>query len=327
MFNHLENNWMSICYDDDLTKVRRTHPDQSFKVVIKQTTDPILDFRTECIKATRSIKDTYPNEKFSLMFSGGSESEMMVRAFKEAGLNFDVYIGKFNDNLNIYDVSYAVVACESLNIPYTIIDFDVKRFFENDALDYSLKSQVVIPLLLPQMALCDKVDGIPIMGGGELLLERVDKDYTKKGEWIVSDWEYNWCWTKYFSFIGRPAIVDWLRWTPNQFFSLFKTKWFDKITNDGYPGKLGISSTKIHGYREAWPELLIRQKKHGMEDIETWLIDVSAELYDAHKGETYGAKRLKKLTKNGYSLYSSLDECKKNSNYWKPEDLLKQAKG
>jgi|LakMenEpi03Aug12_release.lakeMendotaPanAssembly.Ray.scaffolds.fasta_scaffold24683_11 hypothetical protein len=324
MFTHTENNWLYYCYDDDPNVLRRTHSDQSFKIVIKQTVDPILDFRTECIKATRSIKDTYPNEKFSLMFSGGSESEMMLRSFVAAGIDFDVYIGRYKNDLNIYDVSYAVIICESLGVPYKFIDFDVVKFFENDVVEYSLKSQIVIPPLLPQLALCDLVDGLPVMAGGELFIERTDNDYSKKGTWLVTEWEYNWGWCKFFAQQGRLAVADWCRWSPNQFLALTQTNWFDKITNDGYPGKLGMSSTKLEGYREAWPEMIPRLKKHGMEDIKPWMIEISAQLYNAHGKESFGAGRLKTTTEDGYPLI--LDQYKKNSNFWKPQELLIQAK-
>jgi hypothetical protein len=325
MFIHTENNWLYYCYDNDPQKLRRSNPDEKFQVVIKQTPEPMQDFRTECIKATRSIADQYPNERFSLMFSGGSESEMMLRSFKEAGLNFDVYIGRYNNDLNIYDVSYAIVICESIGVPYKILDFDITKFFENDALDYSLKAQIVVPPLLPQLALCGMVDGIPIMAGGEIFIERENKDYSKKGNWLVTEWEYNWGWCKYFSNIGRPAVADWCRWTPNQFLSLTNTNWFNKITNDGYPGKLGMSSTKLAGYREAFPEMLPRQKRHGMEDIEIWMREISGRLCSAHNEESYGAMRLKKLTSDGHPL--QLPEYANNFNFFTVDQLLKIAKG
>ena len=324
MFTHTENNWLYYCYDNDPTKLRRTSPDQKFQALIKPTDDPIQDFRTECIKATQSIRDWYPNEKFSLMFSGGSESEMMLRSFKAAGIDFDVYIGRYKNDLNIYDVSYAVIICESLGVPYKFIDFDVVKFFENDAADYSLKSQIVIPPLLPQLALCDLVDGLPVMAGGELFIERTDKDYSKKGTWLVTEWEYNWGWCKFFTQQGRSAVADWCRWSPNQFLALTQTNWFDKIVNDGFPGKLGMSSTKLQGYREAWPEMIPRIKKHGMEDIETWMIDVSERLYNLHGKESYGGGRHKFKTSDGYPLI--INEFKQNCNYWTTEELLKIAK-
>ena len=85
-----------------------------------------------------------------------------------------------------------------------------------------------------------------------------------------------------------------------------------------------MSSTKLQGYREAWPEMIPRIKKHGMEDIETWMIDVSERLYNLHGKESYGGGRHKFKTSDGYPLI--INEFKQNCNYWTTEELLKIAK-
>lgn len=291
MFNFLENNWMEWYYNDDINQKFRKNSKDQFKLKIKKSLRDTQDLRSECVTACHSIRDTYPNEKLSVMFSGGSESEMIVRSFHAAQIPFTAYIGRYENDINIYDVSYAVIACESLGIDYKIIDFNVQKFFEDDAESYSLKSQIVIPPQLPQLALCDLVDGIPIMGGGELFLERADSDYNKKGTWFSTEWEYNWGWNKYFNYTGRPAIPDWCRWTPQLFYSWMNTQWFDNLINDRYKGKLGISSTKMIGYREAWPELMARKKIHGLEKIESVMYNLTKHLIKLHHNESFGGIR------------------------------------
>lgn len=334
MFNYLENNWMQWHYNDDINQKFRKSPNDQFKLKVKKSSRSIQDPRSECVIACQSIRDTYSNEKLSVMFSGGSESEMIVRSFHASGVPFDVYIGRYEDDINIYDVSHAVIACQSLGINYKIIDFNVKKFFENDAEDYSLKSQIVIPPQLPQLAMCDLVDGIPIMGGGELFIERTDSDYTKKGTWLSTEWEYNWGWNKYFNYINRPAIPDWCRWTPQLLYSWITTKWFDNLINDRYVGKLGVSSTKMIGYREVWPELMPRKKVHGLEKIENIMYSLTKHLIKLHNGESFGGERYINRTDvlpvvtgelvNNLQFYNIEDFCKliKNTIDYETSTLL-----
>jgi hypothetical protein len=54
--------------------------------------------------------------------------------------------------------------------------------------------------------------------------------------------------------------------------SVLNTNWFNKLVNDEYYGKLGSNSTKIIGYREAYPDIIERKKQTGFEKI-TNLID------------------------------------------------------
>jgi hypothetical protein len=279
MFHYLENNWMKWYYDDDPSNLFRTNTNQIFNIDFELDSAPCLDLRTEMIRACHSIRDYYPNDKFSLMLSGGSESEMLVRAFKESGVPFEVYIGRYENHLNIYDVSYAVVACETMGVPYKFIDFNTKKFFENDVVECSIKAEITIPPILVILALTDKVDGIPILGDGNPELWRFTPGYEKTGIWANVEIEYDFGRTKYFMRQNRIGISDWLRWSHRLLKAYAKTKWFGDLTSDRIIGKRGVHSTKIQGYREAWPEMTNRVKKHGFEDIHDYLFnDLQKEL-------------------------------------------------
>ena len=291
MYNHLENNWMDWHYDSDPAEKFRSHGQQQFGVTVTPTDRPVLDLKTECRLACESIRDTFPGEPLCVLFSGGSESEITVRSFLAAGIPIEVYIARYEDNINIYDVSHAVVICESLGVDYKIIDFAVQRFFRNDAAAYSTASQCVIPPLLVQMPLCELVDGIPIMGGGEIAVHRTTSDYAQQGTWLIEEWEYNWAWSRYFRLRQRPAVVDWCRWRPTQFMAWQQLRWFQQLITDQYPGKQGVDSTKLQGYREAWPDMITRTKRHGLEAIEPLMRELTRELIHVNGGQCYGGSR------------------------------------
>jgi hypothetical protein len=282
MFNYLENNWLRWYYDDNPSEIFRTSPEQNFYIDFDFDPTPCLDLRTETINACYSIRDTYPNEKFSLMLSGGSESEMLVRAFKEAKIPFKVYIGRYENNINEYDIHYAVKACESMDISYTFLDFNINRFFENDVVGVSLKGQIPYAIICAIMAMTDLVDGIPILGDGNPEVHRITKNYSKRMPWINVEPEYDYGRTKYFIKQNRPGISDWLRWSHTLLKSYSRTKWFKELTTDCYRGKLGVHSTKIQGYQEGWPELSTRIKKHGFEPVNEMVEEINKKLFELH---------------------------------------------
>jgi hypothetical protein len=287
MFTYLENNWLRWYYDDNPYQIFRTDPNQIFNIDFTFDPTPCLDLRTECIRACQSIRDHYPTDKFSLMLSGGSESEMLVRSFKAAGVPFDVYIGRYENKINAYDVEFAVKACESIGVPYTFLDFNLKHFFDNDVANYSLKSEIASAGFCCILALTDMVDGIPILGDGNPELWRLTPGYDKPSAWINVELEYDYGRTKYFIKQNRPGISDWLRWSHRLLKSYAKTKWFNQLITNQFQGKRGVHSTKIQGYQEAWPELLPRVKKHGFELIPDQLESINMKLIRLHNGYNF----------------------------------------
>jgi len=287
MFTYLENNWLRWYYDDDPYQIFRTDPGQVFNIDFTFDPTPCLDLRSEGIRACHSIRDHYPSEQFSLMFSGGAESEILVRAFRESGIPFKVYIGRYENEINGYDVDFATQACRTMGVPYTFLDFNLKKFLDNDVVDYSLKCEIPYASMCCIMALTDLVDGIPIMGDGNPELWRTTPGYNKPGTWINIEPEYDYGRTKYFIKQNRVGISDWLRWSHRLLKSYAKTKWFNQLTTNQIEGKRGVHSTKIQGYQEAWPELHTRIKKHGFELVWDDIQEINKILLKLHNGHNF----------------------------------------
>lgn len=264
-------NWYKWTYDGQPIQDRQT-PQQKFGIDHGKWDRPIGCFRDELVKGARLTLDTYPNEELTLLFSGGSESEMVLRAFLEIGYTPKVVIVRYKDDINLYDVAHAVVIAESLGVAYSILDFDVKRFLENGAAEVAEIAGIDRPRMLPQLAFCDLVDGIPIMGSGDPHWVRSSRNYDEevrfKAYWRLEEFEHEVGWDRYFIKQGRPAIPHWLRWTPGMVLSLTTTQWFDNLCHNRLYGKLSNWSTKMQGYQEQWPELMNREKKHGFEGLE-----------------------------------------------------------
>lgn len=293
MYQYLENNWQRWYYDDDPTQIYRTSADQVFNVDFDLDPTPPDDLRTELVRACHSVRDTYPNEKFSLMLSGGSESELMVRAFVEAKVPYDIYITRLANDLNIYDVSHAVILCENLGIPYKIIDFDHVKFFENEIFDYSKNAEMTYPSQLVVCAVVDKIDGLPIAGNGDACIMRRPYPYDGRPHmWCNVEIEADYGCAKYLLKQNRPAVTDFFRWNHRLLKSITKTTWWNDLLANKIYGKLGKESSKIHGYREIYPELIVRRKSWGMENILPQILELEKKLVEANNGINYGQVQL-----------------------------------
>jgi hypothetical protein len=281
-----ENNWYSWQYGDDELFGRQTGG-LTFKTRYSKYYGHVDNFGNELQKAAKSTLDYFPDLRPSILFSGGSESEIVLRTYINIGANPNVYIIRYEDDINIVDVSYAIAICTSLNIKYNLIDFNIKKFYENDAETISEQAQIDVPAALPQLKFLNYVEGLPIYCSGDQSWYRTHDNYNIRGTWILKCYEHDAGWSKYIRYINRPAIGEWLKWTPGLVLSYIELNWFKKLINDEYYGKLGVNSTKLIGYREAYPDLIARQKLTGMETIRPLIDEFKAFLEKKYQGLPY----------------------------------------
>lgn len=236
-------------------------------------------FKEELIKAASSTIDIFGND-VSILFSGGSESDLMLRSFLAIKAKPNVYIVRYENDYNLYDVSYAVTICSMLNVDYKIIDFNLTHFFENDAEKVSRIAEIDRPRALPYCKILELIDGVPVFGRGE------PNPIKLENTWIQRCHEYDVGRIKYARAINKPAIAEWFKWTPGLIISYMNLKWFNDLTNDKY-NTTDSATTKMIGYREAYPELIDRVKKTGFEKIDTLINEVDRHLFNKYSGYPY----------------------------------------
>lgn len=271
-----ENNWYGWKYGD-LPLFSRQPDELEFTTEFSKYNGTVGTFKEELLKAAASTLD-HCNSKPTVLYSGGIDSEIMLRAFIDIGSKPNVIIARYENDYNIYDVSYAIVTCEILNVPYKIVDFSLVKFYETEALNYAELAQIDRPRALPYCKLLDMVDGFPVMGASDLSPYRTNSDYSKQGTWKMRCWEHDIGWSKFLRAIDKPGIAEWFKWTPGLVLAYLKTEWFQNLVNDKYYGKLGSNSTKIIGYREAYPTLIDRTKRTGFEHINILAEEVEQQI-------------------------------------------------
>lgn len=191
--------------------------------------DPKQEFRTEvdirktkktykqaCVDAARRIFDEHVGP-ITLLFSGGLDSEIMVRAFHESGVPFQVFTLRFHDDLNEHDMRDVYkLKHELTDVGFYIMDFDILSFFEDgEYKKYVEQYRTTFPELALHLKAIDMVKGtIPILAGntpGVALFDGVPNYY------LPIDQFY--CYHRFFSLNNMFGVGHFLIYSPDQFYS------------------------------------------------------------------------------------------------------------
>lgn len=147
-------------------------------------------FFEEALETARVIASVADRDIW-VLFSGGVDSEVTLRSFVAAKIKVKVAIARFKGDLNIHDISWAVIACEELDVPYYFFDLDLLDFWSSQASYYAEISQCISPQLVVTMWLSDQISGYPVFGGGECLLVKDFSSMAERSVWSL--WERENC--------------------------------------------------------------------------------------------------------------------------------------
>jgi len=167
-------------YDDAPNKKFREKPYDKWKIEYPPVRRIPSSFISECVSAATEILSFGTP---MLMFSGGIDSETMVRAFIETKQKFDVCIVDYY-GINQHDTDYAFKFCDNNNIKATVIKIDLEEFWSTELEQYALLGQTFSPQLCTYMKAASSFpEHIVIIGGGENHLQLRDAG------WCISEKE------------------------------------------------------------------------------------------------------------------------------------------
>jgi hypothetical protein len=278
-----KDNWMTWYYDG-VEKGTKTRPDSKYELKFTPTIkQPVKSYKEELLANTQLIRDSF-SEPFDLLFSGGVDSEVILRCNIELGIPINVFIFQYENNYNLPDVNHALRICNELNVTPTVIDFNLKKFFENDAYDIWKVGHFSSAGRLPHMKMFEYLDNIPIMGDG-------NPDWVYNGQWLYEFFEKGHGATCYANTIGRTAIADWYEYSPEVLLSHLQTPLMQKLTNGG---PVDYNQNKYHLHNSIWPNIIIRPKLVGYEgldhcgnpiEIPEFMMDFQTQCIDVHSME------------------------------------------
>jgi hypothetical protein len=258
-----KDNWFAYSYDANLFG-HKNNITSDFSIELKPTVGTVKPYYDELKANAVKIRDMFSGS-LDLLFSGGIDSEVILRIYHELNVPINVYIFKYENNYNHREFNQAIKVCESLNTPYKVIDFNLKQFFENDAYDIWSKVKCKGSGWLPHMKMTEYLDGTPIIGSGDPYWVRTSRDTTTKHNWVFEIDEGAKAWTVYHKHINRVAVTDWYEYSPEMIISHLNLPIIQDLVNDRLPGKLSSFSSKAVVHKQIWSDIDIRTKLVGFE--------------------------------------------------------------
>jgi len=241
-------------------------------------------FLEECYDVARKIFDysIMKDASVDLMFSGGSESEMMVRSFTDQNLPINIHIMVYDNHKNLHDIAHAITFCERNNLDYVIHELDAEKFIMEKGLLYASFSQCITPRMLPHMWLMQQLKGgVVVMGMGECYIShknvkqyydykdgqiiRNSKNDYETAPWYFYEREKINSWYRFAEREGIMAIPGFFQYTPEIMLAFLEENLTKELVECQHWGKLSNTSTKLQIYEKYFPNLMQKYKKDGFE--------------------------------------------------------------
>jgi hypothetical protein len=301
------NDWMSYSFDDGPINGPKPTATSTFKLHFKQGTEyKKMSYYDALFYNARMMKDNY-SEPFDVLLSGGIDSEVVVRTFKQEGIKQNVYTFRFENDINIKDVNSAIQIAKDADIKLNIIDWNLQKFFENDAYDLFQKTYSIYPARMLRHAWFDLLDNIPVMCEGEPYWRReLRDDFSEKSKWYLWWVEDYFTASIYANTVGRTIIGEWYNYTPEIVMSYHKLPLVKKLIADNIPGKQSSWSSRTEIHRHLWPSIVDKPKLVGYEGPDRppgqnpdFMIDFYLEVVHGtnNKAYRYSKKELENIFK------------------------------
>lgn len=281
--NFTHNNHLKYWIDDKLYGSRQEVYDK-YRVEVGRI-DPdhyrTSNYQAEQKRTADLIYQDYGKD-FVVMFSGGTDSEIVIKSFLEIGIKPRCVFIRFKDNYNDGDYQIALKIAMLHDLELEIFDFDVLDFYNSgQAAEFAAEIQCrQIAYLTVYNAIREL--GVPAVMGGEMLLRRVIPQ-NAESEWYYTFRENEDASAMRFSnTYGIPLVNEWFSYTPEMMAYYLEHPGIQNLISNKYNYKLGSVSSKNRILHDLIPGLVRKQKTHGYENLGAFNIETYFELYKTH---------------------------------------------
>ncbi len=249
----------------------RRQSEDRFYFELGQLRRPPLPFAAELRLALKRLVDTH-GTKLSLFYSGGSDSEVILRELVTLGVTPEVHVIKFEDALNAHETVHADELCKSLGVVPYVWTHDIREAVD-DGFYYRLgtKWHCTQIAYLTVLHYASKLANTVLMGG-EVYLQKHQSPSI--GVHTPSSWNYVYrededgVTYRYSNETGHKIINEVFTYTPELLYSYLTHPLVSKVAKDEVPGKITLLSVKRHVYeQELGYHLLATTKFHGFERL------------------------------------------------------------
>ena len=280
--NFTQNNHLTYTIGDRLFGHRET-PYEKYKVNVGRIdhdhykTSNWLEeqYRTADIISKEFGKDLV------VFFSGGTDSEIVLKSFLQIGIKPRAVFIKFKNDYNIEDFKIAVAIAEELAIDLEVIEFDVKEFYRSgEAAEFATTLQCRQIAYLTVYYNILKLQAPAVMGGEMLLRRHVTLTDSK---WYYCIRENEDASAMRFSLkYNVPLVNEWFSYTPEMIGYYLEDPTIQWLITDRYNYKLASVTSKNRILRRLFPNITPKIKTTGYEQLLGFNGETYRELYLTH---------------------------------------------
>ena len=225
---------------------------------------------------------------FAVMFSGGTDSEIVLHAFKKIGVKPRAVFIKFVGDYNLPDLELAIKITNDLDIKLDIIPFDIVNFYRN-----GMAHEFASELQCSQMAYLSVYHhiaklGLPAVMGGEMLMKRHVKPSGSKWFYCFRENEDASA-MRFSNKYHIPLVNEWFSYTPEMMLYYMEDFAIKNLVVDKTP-YWSITPIKNMVLRRIVPGLRKKSKGTGFENLKALLHEskeMLGELMVENIGDTH----------------------------------------
>lgn len=267
---YTQENWFKWGYDHKHFAFRTSEDEKLTIDFGLRARRPTTSFFEESILAAQEIYETYGAP--TIQYSGGLDSEMIVSAFRHAGVPFKCQTLRYTGGINDHDVRYAVSYCEAHGIKQDFYDIDAVKFIQSDEAQeiawQCQTKQVVYTIFFKALR---ESGEFCIHGGGEPVVEwqlpsQDAANRLYKRRWVAWEHERYYSPLKFMIANDLDSLPCFYHYTPELWTSFFKNKYIQRLVRNQYAKHINKSDDLKHQTNEGHnPEK--RLKYNGFERV------------------------------------------------------------
>lgn len=270
---------------------------EPFKLTFAPCSREPASFREECIFAAKYLANQ-TNKHIYVGLSGGSDSQVVCLALREARIPFTPCIIVMDNNLNTHDIDSAFKFCKKFNLTPIKYKINLQEFYNKQAREWMLQYKISNQRTILQLWLQQFVkDGTFIMAGGDVQLNRYRTDPFDNTKQTELGWQHKP--TPILQHLidnNLEGTTKFFMYTPELISSIINSKIIKQFAEvqDSVYSPTYIARKKFWQiynnipkqmlYKENWPEMIIVPKYHGFEvveqdaPVETDITDIKEEI-------------------------------------------------
>jgi len=249
----------SVSHNDHMTF--STNKSGGYAVRMGECTRTPFSFKEEAIHTAKLIKQKAGDQDIWLSYSGGIDSEFVVRTFLEAGIDFKIATAVMSNQENSYDLDHSRRFCKALGLHLHEVEIDVVEFFETDLESYAVNTTCVSPHFPVHMKLWDQLEGFIVAGHGDPIFKRINN------VWYFQVQEKEDSVYRYAEWRDRKMAPGFYAYTPEILLSFILEKEISNMLITGMATKLdNVIQVKHNVYSKYYP-ITDRVKQTGFEKL------------------------------------------------------------